>query len=89
MADEGQNYAMFNSRLLVDVVGDVTDEAMKASRLKEIIGILGGRFLNWSQRKSLFPLHLGIKCCALEMAAAGGPRFDAQRFGLFFRRVVN
>ncbi len=42
MADEGQNYAMFNSRLLVDVVGDVTDEAMKASRLKEIIGLLEG-----------------------------------------------
>ena len=85
MADDGQNYSIFNSRLLVDVVGDVTDEALKASRLKEIIGVIGGRLFNWASRKSFFPLHLGIKCCALEMAAAGGPRFDAQRFGLFFR----
>ena len=28
MADEGQNYSVFNSRMLVDTVGDITDEAM-------------------------------------------------------------
>ncbi len=88
MADEGQNYSMFNSRMLVDVVGDVTDEALKASRIKDIIGVLAGRVFNWGQRKSLFPLHLGIKCCALEMAAAGASRFDAERFGVFFRSVA-
>ncbi len=71
MADEDQNYAVFNSRMLVDTVGDITDEALKASRIKDIIGVLAGRVFNWGQRKSLFPLHLGIKCCALEMAAAG------------------
>jgi len=80
-----QNYNVFSSQALVDVVGDVTDEALKASRMKQFIGVLGGRLMNWGQRKSLFPLHLGIKCCALEMAAAGGSRFDAERFGVFFR----
>ena len=85
MADEGQNYSMFNSQALVDVVGDATDAALKASRIKKFISVLGGRFFNWGQRKSLFPLHLGIKCCALEMAATGGSRFDAERFGVFFR----
>jgi len=85
MADDGQNYSVFNSRMLVDTVGDVTEEAMKASRIKDVIGVLVGRVFNWSQRKSLFPLHLGIKCCALEMAAAGASRFDAARFGVFFR----
>ncbi|MEE3315808.1 MAG: hypothetical protein VX184_03080, partial [Candidatus Thermoplasmatota archaeon] len=85
MAEDGQNYSVFNSRMLVDVVGDVTDEALKASRMKDVIGILAGRIFNWGQRKSLFPLHLGIKCCALEMAAAGASRFDAERFGVFFR----
>ena len=80
-----QNYNVFSSQALIDVVGDVTDEALKASRMKQFIGVLGGRLMNWGQRKSLFPLHLGIKCCALEMAAAGGSRFDAERFGVFFR----
>ena len=85
MSDDGQNFSVFNSRILVDTVGDVTDEALKASRMKEVIGVLAGRLFNWGQRKSLFPLHLGIKCCALEMAAAGASRFDAERFGVFFR----
>ena len=80
-----QNYNVFSSQALVDVVGDITDEALKASRMKQFIGVLGGRLMNWGQRKSLFPLHLGIKCCALEMAAAGGSRFGAARFGVFFR----
>ena len=66
-------------------ITDITDEALKASRLKDVIGVLAGRIFNWGQRKSLFPLHLGIKCCALEMAAAGASRFDAERFGVFFR----
>ena len=50
MSDEGQNYSLFNSRMLVDVVGDVTDEALKASRMKAIIGVLAGRMFNWGQR---------------------------------------
>ena len=85
MSEEPPNFSVFNSRILVDTVGDVTDEALKASRMKEVIGVLGGRLFNWGQRQSLFPLHLGIKCCALEMAAAGASRFDAERFGVFFR----
>jgi NADH-quinone oxidoreductase subunit B len=85
MSEEEQNYSMFSSRILVDTIGDVTDDALKASKMKEVIGVLAGRFFNWGQRKSLFPLHLGIKCCALEMAAAGASRFDAERFGVFFR----
>ena len=67
------------------MIGDLNDKALEASRMKDFIGVLGGRFLNWAQRKSLFPLHLGIKCCALEKAAAGAPRFDAESFGVVFR----
>lgn len=85
MEQGGENFAVFSSRALVDIVGDVTDEALKASRMKDIIGLLAGRFFNWGQRKSLMPLHLGIKCCAIEMASAGGSRFDAERFGVVFR----
>ena len=48
MADDTQNYSMFSSRLLVETVGDVTDEALKASRLKDVIGVLAGRIFNLS-----------------------------------------
>ena len=67
---EGDNFAAFNSRALVEMVGGVTDEALKATRIKQFLSVLAGRYFNWAGRKSLFTLHLGIKCCAIEMAAA-------------------
>jgi NADH-quinone oxidoreductase B subunit len=37
---------------------------------------------NWASRNSLFPLHWGLACCAIEFAAAFGARWDAERFGV-------
>lgn len=37
--------------------------------------------INWAQQSSLWPLTFGIACCAIEMMAVGGPRFDLERFG--------
>ena len=44
----GDNYTTFNSRALVEVVGDVTDEALKATKIKQLLSVLGGRFFNLS-----------------------------------------
>ena len=40
---------------------------------------------NWAVRNSLFPLHWGLACCAIEFAAAFGARWDAERFGVVAR----
>jgi NADH-quinone oxidoreductase subunit B len=37
---------------------------------------------NWAGRNSLFPLHWGLACCAIEFASAFSARFDAERFGI-------
>ena len=37
--------------------------------------------ITWAQRNSLWPMPMGISCCAIEMMAFGGPRADAARFG--------
>ena len=37
--------------------------------------------ISWAQRNSLWPMPMGISCCAIEMMAFAGPRFDSARFG--------
>ena len=40
---------------------------------------------NWARRNSLFPLHMGLMCCAVEMASVMGPRWDIERVGVLAR----
>ena len=40
---------------------------------------------NWSQRASLYPVFLGMKCCAIEMAATMASRYDTERIGILAR----
>lgn len=40
---------------------------------------------NWARRNSLFPLHMGLMCCAVEMASVMGPRWDIERIGVLAR----
>lgn len=37
--------------------------------------------LNWARSNSLMPMPLGLACCAIEMMAFAGPKYDAARFG--------
>ncbi|MFO7447755.1 MAG: NADH-quinone oxidoreductase subunit NuoB [Ignavibacteriaceae bacterium] len=35
----------------------------------------------WSRESSVWPMPMGISCCAIEMMAAGDPKYDIARFG--------
>ena len=37
--------------------------------------------INWARQGSIWPMTFGLACCAIEMMATGGPRFDIDRFG--------
>jgi NADH-quinone oxidoreductase subunit B len=45
--------------------------------LSSVEGLVG-----YFRKASLWPVTMGLACCAIEMMAAGTPRFDISRFGM-------
>lgn len=37
--------------------------------------------VQWARKNSIWPMPLGISCCAIEMMSAADPKFDIARFG--------
>ncbi len=50
--------------------------------LQDAIGAPLRYVANWGRLYSLWPVHLETACCSVEVGAAAGSRFDAERFGV-------
>lgn len=38
--------------------------------------------INWIRKHSVWPMPMGLACCAIELMAVGASRFDISRFGM-------
>ncbi len=74
-----------SAKEFIDWSTNVMDDIARASGAKKALDKVTDPFFNWGVRNAIYPLHFGIACCALEMAAASGPRFDTERYGMVFR----
>ena len=48
----------------------------------EVIVSRADAVINWIRSHSVWPMPMGLACCAIELMAAGGSRFDISRFGM-------
>ena len=48
----------------------------------EVIVTQADAVINWIRKHSVWPMPMGLACCAIELMAAGGSRFDISRFGI-------
>jgi NADH-quinone oxidoreductase subunit B len=58
---------------MADLFSSVQNEGFFTTKLQEVI--------NWSRKNALWPMPMGISCCAIEMMAFAASRFDVSRFG--------
>jgi NADH-quinone oxidoreductase subunit B len=65
----------YNSKVEGDVVITRLDAALNWFRKNLDAGS------NWGRKNSLWPMPMGLACCAIELMAAGASRFDISRFG--------
>ena len=67
---------------LVMPSGPVSDEDRIREELeKGIVFTTVESVVNWARANAIWPLGFGLACCAIEMMAIAGPRFDVSRFG--------
>ncbi|PWU04174.1 MAG: NADH-quinone oxidoreductase subunit B [Verrucomicrobia bacterium] len=48
----------------------------------EVIVSKADAVINWVRKNSVWPMPMGLACCAIELMAAGASRFDISRFGM-------
>ncbi|MEG6616786.1 NADH-quinone oxidoreductase subunit B family protein [Peptococcaceae bacterium 1198_IL3148] len=60
----------------------MTNDVVLQQQVKRTIALAPlESLLNLARAHSLWPMTFGLACCAIEMMAAAGPRFDLARFG--------
>ena len=72
-----RHYLMSQNPQKEKTIEEQVDERVYITRLDKLLDFT----VNWGRKNSLWPMPMGISCCAIEMMAFVGPKFDVARFG--------
>jgi NADH-quinone oxidoreductase subunit B len=84
MAKRLRDHGLQSERLLWPTKGPSRfEEELGADELERALGLTTlEKAVRWAQTKSRGPDQFGLSCCALEMIAIVGSRYDIARFGM-------
>jgi NADH-quinone oxidoreductase subunit B len=79
-----KDYGLKSERLLWPGKGpSVFEQELSTEELESRLGLTTlEKAVAWSQTKSMWPDQFGLSCCAMEMIAIVGSRYDIARFGM-------
>ena len=65
----------------VEITGKSEEDLIREELESGILFTSVEKIVNWARANAIWPLGFGLACCAIEMMAIVGPRFDISRFG--------
>jgi NADH-quinone oxidoreductase subunit B len=79
-----RDYGLQSERLLWPTKGpSVFEQELGVEDLESKLGLTTlEKAIAWAQSKSMWPDQFGLSCCAMEMIAIVGSRYDIARFGM-------
>jgi NADH-quinone oxidoreductase subunit B len=63
------------------MVSSSTELAYNSKIEGEVVVSRADAVINWIRSNSMWPMPMGLACCAIELMAVGASRFDIARFG--------
>jgi NADH-quinone oxidoreductase subunit B len=76
------DYGLKSERLLMQDRGPGVFEREVAGLEQAVLATTLDKAVSWAQTHSMWPDTFGLACCAIEMMAVTGPRYDLARFGM-------
>ena len=80
-AGPGSNFSLNRSTPSYSMPAELTHAAYDSKIEGNIIFTQLDAAMNWMRKNSLWPMPMGLACCAIELMATASSRFDIARFG--------